>query len=245
MTKASPRVFPDHQGFVEGVADFIVEKALGAIAERGRFTMALAGGRTPKPIYERLATTDYRDRLDGSKVHLFFGDERCVAPTNPRSNYFMACEAWFRPASIPAGNIHRVHGEDDPKMEALRYEQEILSFHPKGSFPIFDLILLGLGSNGHTASLFPKTAALNETLHGVVAQYVEEIAEWRVTFTAPLINAARHVAFLVEGADKAQMLWNVMNGPFQPDVWPSQLIRPQTGQLHCLVDEAAATKVLT
>jgi 6-phosphogluconolactonase len=236
-------VFPHNRGFVDGSADFIADLAAAAIAERGRFVIALSGGGTPKPIYARLATAEYRDRIAWEKVHVFFGDERCVRPDDARSNYRMVREAWLDHARIPPENIHRIHGEDDPAREALRYEQEIAGLYRSTRLPPIDLILLGMGDNGHTASLFPGTAALRETARWVVAQYVEVMTTWRVTFTAPLINAARHVAFLAEGAGKAQMLWNVLEGPYQPDVWPSQLIQPVSGELHWLVDVAAAAKV--
>ena len=243
MTKM--HVFDDNRSFIDGSADFIAVLAAAAIAERGRFTIALSGGGTPKQIYARLATADYRGRIAWDKTHIFFGDERCLPPDDARSNYRMAREALFDHAPLPAENIHRIHGEDDPALEALRYEQDIAGLYRSARFPAFDLILLGMGDNGHTASLFPGTAALRETTRWVVAQYVEVMTTWRVTFTAPLINAARHVAFLAEGAGKAQMLWNVMEGPYQPDVWPSQLIQPASGELHWLVDTAAAAKVKT
>ncbi len=236
-------VFPDHRSFVDGAADFITQVAAGAIAERGRFTVALSGGGTPKPIYARLAAPPYRDRVAWEQAHLFFGDERCVPPEDGRSNYRMVRDAWFDRARIPAEHIHRIRGEDDPALEALRYEQEVAAFYRAAAFPAFDLILLGMGDNGHTASLFPGTAALRAATRGVVAQYVEVMATWRVTFTAPLINAARHVAFLAEGAGKAEMLWNVLEGPYQPEVWPAQLIQPVSGRLHWLVDAAAAARV--
>lgn len=236
-------VFPDNRGFVDGAADFIAGVADAAITERGRFVIALSGGGTPKPIYARLATADYRDRIAWEKVHVFFGDERCVLPDDVRSNYRMAREAWFDHSPMPPENIHRIHGEDDPAREALRYEQDIARLYRSAGLPAVDLILLGMGDNGHTASLFPGTAALRETKRWVVAQYVEVMTTWRVTFTAPLINAARYVAFLAEGAGKAQMLWNVLEGPYQPDVWPSQLVQPLSGELHWLVDAAAAAKV--
>jgi 6-phosphogluconolactonase len=243
MTKM--HVFDDNRSFVDGAADFIAKSAVAAIAARGRFTIALSGGGTPKQIYARLATADYRGLIAWEKVHIFFGDERCVPPEDARSNYRVACEAWFDHSPIPAENIHRIRGEDDPAREALRYEQDIAGLYRSARPPAFDLILLGLGDNGHTASLFPGTAALRETTRWVVAQYVEVMTTWRVTFTAPLINAARHVAFLAAGAGKAQMLWNVLEGPYQPDVWPSQLIQPAAGELHWLVDAAAAAKVKT
>ncbi len=236
-------VFADHPAFVDGSADFIAGAAASAIAARGRFTMALSGGGTPKPIYARLASADFQARIDWSKVHIFFGDERCVPPDDTRSNYRMAREVLLDHVALPVENIHRFRGEDDPAREALRYAQVLAGLYRTTAFPAFDLILLGMGDNGHTASLFPGTAALRETERWVVAQYVEVMTTWRVTFTAPLINAARLVAFLAEGAGKAPMLWNVLTGPYQPDVWPSQLIQPVNGELHWLVDAAAAAKV--
>lgn len=236
-------IFAGNPSFVDGAAAFIADAAAKAIAERGLFTLALSGGGTPKPIYARLAQADYRQRVAWDRVHIFFGDERCVPPEDARSNYRMAREAWLDQAAIPAENIHRIRGEDDPAREALRYEQEIAALYRTAALPAFDLVLLGMGDNGHTASLFPGTAALRERQRWVVAQYVEVMQTWRVTFTAPLINAARDVAFLVEGAGKAQMLWNVCKGPYQPDVWPSQLIEPAGGELHWLADAAAAARM--
>ncbi len=236
-------VYPDSESFIKGSADFIAGLASQAIAERGRFAIALSGGGTPRPIYARLATAGYVARIDWSKVHIFFGDERCVPPDEPRSNYRMAREALLDHVSLPPGNIHRILGEADPAQAALIYEQELQSLFRTSAFPALDLICLGMGDNGHTASLFPGTAALREQVRWVAPQYVEVMSTWRVTFTAPLINAARNIAFLVEGAGKAEMLWRVLAGPYQPDVLPSQLIQPVSGQLHWLVDAAAAAKV--
>lgn len=236
-------VFSDNKSFVNGSAEFIAECAARALDERGRFTIALSGGGTPRPIYARLADAEFQQRIDWTRTHIFFGDERCVPPDDTRSNYRMARETLFDHAPIPSENIYRIRGEDDPALAALAYEQQIQRLFRASAPPAFDLILLGMGENGHTASLFPGTAALREKTRWVVPQYVEVMQTWRVTFTAPLINAARQVAFLAEGAGKAQMLWNVLKGPYQPDVLPSQLIQPTRGELHWLVDAAAAEKV--
>jgi 6-phosphogluconolactonase len=236
-------VYPDNPSFVNGAADFVAKLTTQAIAERGRFTIALSGGSTPHPIYARLATSGYKERIDWSKVHIFFGDERCVPPDDSRSNYRMAREALLDHVPLPPDNIYRIRGEDDPALAALLYEEQVQRFFRSPSVPAFDLILLGMGDNGHTASLFPGTAALRERVRWVVPQYVEVMTTWRVTFTTALINAARHVAFMAEGAGKTDMLWNVLKGPYQPDVWPSQLIQPASGELHWLVDAAAASKV--
>lgn len=236
-------VYPNSQSFVDGSAAFIADLAVQAIAERDRFVIALAGGGTPRPIYARLATPGFSDGIDWSKVHVFFGDERCVPPNDSRSNYRMAREALLDHVPLPSGNIHRIRGEDDPAQAALAYEQEVQRLFRTSSPPPFDLICLGMGDNGHTASLFPGSAALREQVRWVAPQYVEVMKTWRVTFTPVLINAARHVAFLVEGAGKAEMLWNILEGPYQPDVLPAQLIQPVNGQLHWLVDAAAAARV--
>ena len=236
-------VHPDRQSFIDGSADFIAELAARAIRERGRFTIALSGGSTPRPIYDRLAAAVTAERIDWSKVQIFFGDERCVPPDDSRSNYRMAREVLLDRVPLLADNIHRIRGEIDPAQAALIYEQELHSLFRTSTFPAFDLICLGMGDNGHTASLFPGTAALREKERWVVPQYVEVMTTWRVTFTAPLINAARDIAFLVEGAGKAEMLWRVLEGPYQPDVLPAQLIQPVRGQLHWLVDAAAAARV--
>ena len=236
-------VYPDHTQFVEGAADFIVRQAQAAIAQRDRFTIALSGGGTPRPIYACLADARYRNRIDWARVHVFFSDERCVRPDDERSNYYMAREALLDRVPLPAANVHRVQGEIDPVQAAAAYEEQLHGLFGAATFPAFDLICLGLGDNGHTASLFPGTAVLREQAHGVLAQYVEVVAMWRVTFTVPLINAARQVAFFVEGASKAEIMQRVLQGPYDPDVLPAQLVRPQPGQLSWLIDRAAAARV--
>ena len=236
-------IYPDSEHFVDGSADFIAGLAARAVAERGRFAIALSGGSTPRPIYARLATGAYAERIDWPRVHIFFGDERCVPPDDSRSNYRMAREALLDHVPLPPGNIHRIRGEDDPAQAALAYAQEVQRLFRSASAPAFDLICLGMGENGHTASLFPGTAALREQVQWVVPQYVEVMTTWRVTFTTVLINAARHIAFFAAGTGKADVLWRVHAGPYQPDVLPSQLIQPDHGQLHWLVDAAAGAKV--
>jgi len=227
-------IFPDKEAFIAGAAEFMAMQAAAAIAARGRWTVALAGGGTPQPIYQRLTQAGYTQRVDWQRVHVFFGDERCVPPDDSRSNYRMAREALLDFVPLPAENVHRMRGEDDPALAALAYEQDIQRLFRTLSPPAFDLICLGMGDNGHTASLFPGTAALRQQTRWVVPQYVEVMQTWRVTMTAPLINAARHVAFFVEGAGKAEMLRRVLHGPFDPDVLPAQMIQPGNGQLHWL-----------
>lgn len=234
-------VFPDKTSWTTGAAEFLLEQANSALAQRGRWTVALAGGNTPKPVYELLASPDYANRvLDWSRVFVFFSDERCVSPDDPRSNYAMTRAALLDRVPLPAANVLRMAGEDDPARAAFAYEQALQGFF-RTSAPVFDLICLGLGDNGHTASLFPGTASLREQTRTVVAQYVEVMQSWRLTMTLPVINAARHVAFLVEGTGKAAVVQQVRHGAYQPDVLPAQLIQPQPGQLHWLLDAAAAS----
>jgi 6-phosphogluconolactonase len=239
----NPTIFPDKDAFIAGAAEFMVERAVEALAARNRWTVALAGGGTPRPIYQHLAEAGYAQRVDWQRVHIFFGDERCVPPEDSRSNYRMAREALLDFVPLPAENVHRIRGEDDPAQAALAYEQEIQRLFRTSTPPAFDLICLGMGDNGHTASLFPGTAALREQVRWIVPQYVEVMQTWRVTMTEPLLNAARHVAFLVEGAGKAEMLQRVLYGPFDPDVLPAQMIQPTGGQVHWLVDAAAAGRL--
>ena len=173
-------------------------------------------------------------------MQVFFGDERCVPPEDTRSNYQMARAALCDHVPIPAANIHRMHGEETPEQAALQYESDlrtILAGHG------LDLVLLGMGDNGHTASIFPGLAAVTETSRWAMAQYVEVMGMWRVTLTPVVINKAGHVAFLAAGAGKAEMLQRVLEGPFDPVVLPSQIIRPAHGELRWLVDQAAAARL--
>lgn len=243
------KIFPDAESLISGAADFIAETAIRALAERGRFTLALSGGNTPKPVYARLATAAYRDRLDWNKIEIFFGDERCVPPDNPQSNYLMVRKTLLDQVPIPAGNVHRMRGEEEPEKAAAAYADDLQRLFGgdagAGEPPteVFDLILLGIGNNGHTASLFPGLAAVTGRKRWVMAQYVEVVGMWRLTLTPVVINAARQVAFLVSGADKAEVLHQVLEGPYQPVVLPAQIIRPHPGELRWLLDAPAAAKL--
>jgi 6-phosphogluconolactonase len=236
-------VYPDHQSLADGAASFIAGLAVESIAERDRFTIALAGGNTPRPIYARLAAAEHAGRIDWGKVHVFFSDERCVPPDDAASNYRMAREALLDHVPLLSANVHRMRGEEEPALAALAYEQDLQGAFRTSAAPVFDLICLGLGDDGHTASLFPGTAALRERERWVVAQYVAVARAWRVTFTPALINAARHILFLVEGAGKSETLRRVLEGAYQPDVLPAQLIQPLSGETHWFVDAAAAARI--
>jgi len=223
-------------------ADIFTTLASESIAARGQFTIALSGGSTPKGMYNLLASDSYRDKIDWNKVHLFWGDERSVAPDHDQSNYRMANEAMVSKIAIPAENVHRMHAESaDIESPAKDYEnvlKQVFSL-ADGEQPRFDLILLGMGDDGHTASLFPGTKALAEKERTVVVNWVEKFNTNRMTFTAPAINNARNIVFMAAGANKVQPLKEVLVGERNPELYPSQLVQPTDGKLIWLVDNAA------
>ena len=240
MSDREIKVVPDLGALATEAAGRIVAVATRAVEDRGTFSIALSGGNTPRPVDELLAREPYRSQIDWGRIQVFFGDERCVPPDSEQSNYRMAREALLSKVPIPQENIHRIRGEIDPHEAAIQYGQLLKDrFADCG----LDLVLLGMGPDGHTASLFPGTQALHEATHRCVANYVEKLKSWRVTMTAPFINRARAVLFLVSGADKAQALAQVLQGPRDADRLPAQLIRPTGGALTWLLDAAAAGDV--
>ena len=229
------RVHPD---LARAAAEHFVTLATAAIAARGQFVVALSGGSTPRATYTLLASDELAARVDWPRVRVLWGDERCVPPDHPESNYRMAREVLLDKIPIPAENVHHIRGELPPDQAAMAYQAELEAVLGTGGR--FDLILLGMGEDGHAASLFPGTAALHEQTRWVVAHYVDKLSAWRVTLTPVAINAAAHVTFLVSGAGKAERLREVLDGPHQPDVLPAQIIRPTDGRLLWLADAAAA-----
>lgn len=233
------------QELFEAAAEEVLHAANQAVAERGRFTLALSGGSTPRSLYTLLAT-NARSALPWDRTFFFWSDERHVPPADLESNYRMANEAMLAKVSVPAGNIFRIPAEmKDATAAAEAYEQTLRKFFAlePGLFPCFDLILLGMGPDGHTASLFPQTAALREKLRLVVANWVEKLKTNRITFTVPLLNAAREVIFLVSGTDKAAALKSVLEGD-APDVqYPAKLVRPNDGKLIWFADRAASSEL--
>lgn len=251
--------FPSADALADAVARHIVACAADAIATGGRFTLALAGGSTPRAAYSRLATRDPRLDVDWQHTHVLWGDERCVPPNDPRSNYRMAKEALLDRVPIPPRQIHRIRGEDDPQKAAADYEstlRTLLACHPerseepdlseaKGSLKSHgpDLVLLGLGEDGHTASLFPGQSAVHEAERWVIAVPAPTGDMWRVTLTPAVLDLAKNVTFVVSGASKSLRLAQVLEGPFTPDVLPAQAVRPVAGRLTWLVDQAAAGRL--
>lgn len=238
------RVYDDQNSLMQAAAAYATECYNAAISDHGYFAVALSGGSTPRALFELLAVPENAQHIGWSKVHVFWGDERTVPPDHPDSNYRMAKEALLDFVALPASNVHRISGELEPVRAAAEYEQMLRSFFAKRAGKTrFDLILLGMGDDGHTASLFPDTEALNETERLVVANHVPKLDTWRITLTAPVINDAAHVAFLVAGAGKAAVLKRVLQGPRQPHKLPSQLIQPVDGELVWLLDKAAASEL--
>jgi len=234
------RVYETAEDVAAAAARRFAELAGEAVAARGLFAVALAGGTTPRRVYELLASDGLRGRVNWPRVHVFFGDERMVPPDDAESNFRMARESLLGRVSIPAENVHRIEGRGDAAANAARYEEELRGLFGDAGWPRFDLVLLGMGDDGHTASLFPATAALDAGRAWVAANRVERLGAWRVTLTAPAINAARHVIFLVNGAGKAARLREVLRGGRDPRRLPAQLIRPADGTLEWFVDRAAA-----
>lgn len=237
---ADIRVYPDAASLARAAAELFVTLAAEAIAARRRFAVALSGGSTPRVTYALLADDEFATRLDWPRVHVFWGDERCIPPDDPESNFRLAEGALLSHVPIPPDNVHRVRGELEPEAAAQAYAAELRTFFG-APWPRFDLVLLGMGADGHTASLFPGTTAVEERERAVVAVYVERLRAWRVTLTLPVINAAHHVLFLVTGATKAETLQAVLEGP--DGRFPAQQIRPASGHLIWLVDVAAASQL--
>ncbi|GAB1538359.1 6-phosphogluconolactonase [Scytonema sp. NUACC21] len=226
-------------------AEEFVHRAQEAIQARGIFTIALAGGSTPKSLYTLLAsdTASFRERVPWNKVHFFWGDERHVPPDHPDSNYRMVKERLLSQVPVLPENVHRILTENpDPGTAANKYEQVLQDIFAlrQGQLPRFDLVLLGMGPDGHTASLFPGTNAIHEHIHLVAAPWVEKQNTYRVTLTPPVLNNALYTIFLVSGAEKAETLRAVLEDDPDPDRFPAQIIRPKQGRLLWLVDRAAA-----
>lgn len=237
-------VEPDAVALARHAAQYFVEQAERAVAARGRARIAISGGSTPKAAFALLAdpAQPWRARMPWSKLDLWWVDERCVPPNDPDSNYRMTREAMLDHVPLPPEQVHRMEGELEPEAAAARYESELRNaFRLEGAeLPQFDVIALGMGPDGHTASLFPHTRALHELSRLAVANHVQNKDAWRVTLTWPVINHGAEVFFLIGGSDKAQILKDVFAGPRDPERLPSQLIRPAGGILTLLLDRAAA-----
>jgi len=237
------RVFKDVEGLSHEAANLFAQQAEKAIEHRGRFLVVLNGGSTPARLFQLLAT-EYREKIDWDKVHIFWGDERCVPPDDPGSNYRQAQEAFLSHVSIPEVNIHRIKGELDPVDASRDYALVLKEFATSTfDFPRFDLVYLGMGEDGHTASLFPGSPVdVSGPTLPVTAQYQDRPAN-RVTLTQLVLNQARTVAFMATGEKKAVTLAEVMSDRYNPELYPAQRIEPKDGRLIWLVDEDAAARL--
>jgi len=239
------KIFPNIEDLNNFAAERFVEIAAESIEKSGQFTVALAGGSTPKALYQLLAAEPFKNQIEWGKVFFFLGDERFVPEDDPESNFRMLKENLFEPLHISQANIFRWNaGKKSPEETAKEYEIAMswifIEDEEERTRPVFDLILLGMGGDGHTASLFPYTKALSETNRFAVANPVEKLQTTRLTLTFPVINYARNIMFLVSGAEKAETVRAVLEGDFQPDKFPSQNVKPENGDLYWLLDEKAA-----
>src|ERR1700682_638514 len=235
------KIVPDAATLYRAAADEFRRCANESVRDHGRFYVALSGGSTPRGVYALLADDNNNPstQLPWDKVFIFFGDERHVPPDHPDSNYRMANESLLSKVPIPQQNVFRVFAELDANKAAQKYEDQLRSFFnlQLDEFPRFNLIMLGLGPDGHTASLFPGSKALEDNSHLVVANWVEKFQQYRITFTFPVLNHAAEVMFLVSGSDKSQMLREVLQS--ENEVYPAQRVRPKNGTVLWLVDQAA------
>jgi 6-phosphogluconolactonase len=243
LANSEIRVVSDPAALAQAATDVFVNLCDAAIKESGRFTVALSGGSTPKAMFNRLSDDTLRDLIRWDAVHLFWGDERHVPPDHAESNYRMTREALLSKVPIPDSNVHRIKAENpDPDAAAMEYAAELRAFFElvDDQLPQFDLVMLGMGPDGHCASLFPGTHAVRERTSLVAVPWVDKFSTYRITLTPPVINNGKQVMFLVGGADKAETLRHVLEGKRETDRFPSQVIQPTSGRLLWLVDEAAA-----
>lgn len=236
------KVFSTIRTMNESAAKLCIDIASNSVQARGRFALCLSGGNTPKGLYTLLSMNPYRDLMPWKNTFIFWGDERCVPADDERNNAFMATEILLNKVIVPASNIFRIPTDIPPADTASQYEDKLKHFFGKEQ-PCFDLILLGLGENGHTASLFPDTAVLYEKSHWVKEVFVEDQQLYRVTMTAPLINKARHILFMITGSEKSGVLETVLTTPFLPEKYPAQLIRPEQGAVYWYADVMAASRL--
>ena len=235
-------IFENAAAFNKAAGEFIIAAAKKSVAEKGKFTLSLSGGKTPESLYQLLAEPAYIQRMPWKNTFVFWGDERCVPLADERNNAYHAKILLLDKTDIPSENIFIIPVNLPPVDAALQYEKELKDLFKNGQMQ-FDLMLLGLGENGHTASLFPHTDILNEKSAGVRDVYVAEEKVFRVSMTAPLINNALRILFLVTGEKKATVLKTVLKGDYQPETYPAQLINPEKGELYWFTDREAASQL--
>jgi len=248
VSQETRHIYADADALAKAAATELLQQAQRAVSEQGIFTLSLAGGSTPRKLYTLLATDPAYREFPWAQTHLFFGDERHVPPSHLDSNYLMVSTTLLSSGLVPAANVHRVRAElPDANMTAADYDVEMRTFFNAvlrfNNCPRFDVILLGMGPDGHTASLFPDSKALEEKERWVVANWVEKFKSFRITFTFPVLNSARSVMLLVAGADKTDMLHNVLVADRKADLYPVQRVQPLDGTKTWYLDRAAAARV--
>jgi 6-phosphogluconolactonase len=246
-------IFENINELSKRVADWMIEHINNTLQQQDRFTLVLSGGSTPKKLHELLSSDDYKNESDWSKLHIFWGDERFVPFNDDRSNSKMCFDTLLNNVPVPKEQIHKMQTENiTPEDSAKAYEEVLKKYFPEAASPqlqttnyklqTFDLVLLGMGDDGHTLSLFPgKTEVIHETKKLCTSLWLESQNMYRVTLTHPIVNYSAAVAFLVTGSGKAKALHEVLKGNYNPDVYPSQIVKPTNGELHWFVDEAAAS----
>lgn len=231
-------IFTDRESLSHKAASMVTTLAAGTIEAKGMFSIALSGGDTPKRLFTLLGS-EYSQSVQWSHVHFFWVDERCVPKHHEQSNFKNAYESWLSRVAVPERNIHRIRGELSPEQGAAHYEDEMRRLFGRQGLPSFDLIILGMGGDGHTASLFPGTSSLEEKERLAIPVYVDKLKSWRITLTLPVLNNADRILFLVSGISKAEILSAIFD-PEQRDRYPAGLINPVHGVLTWLIDEDAA-----
>lgn len=232
-------VYKNPDELSQAVAKWIADEIAATLKRQDRFTIALSGGSTPKLLHKILAASPYKEQIDWSKLHIFWGDERDVPFTDDRNNAKMAFDTLLNFVPVPPYHIHKMRTDIAPESSAAEYEQ--ILHHYFDTTPLsFDLVLLGMGDDGHTLSLFPGTAAVHEEKAWAIAYFLQAQDMFRITLTKTIVNRSARVAFLTTGTGKAHALKEVLKGAYNPDLYPSQEIQPTAGELHWFVDEAAA-----
>ena len=243
MTKASNpqvQILPDLEAISHQAASFFVAISRNSIATKGRFAVALSGGSTPRRLYTLLGSDPYRDKVEWRHVHFFWADERCVPKEDDESNFRLAYEAFLSKITVPASNIHRVKGEEDPEKGAKDYEDDLRKFFGMSGLPAFDLMILGMGEDGHTASLFPGSKSLEETIRLAFPVYMKRPKRDRVTLTLQVLNNSAQILFLVSGPSKAKIVHDVLGNEGKTERYPAGLINPSNGNIVWLIDREAA-----
>jgi len=241
--KAQVRVFEDLEALSRAAADIFLALSRASISATKKFTVALSGGATPRRLYSLLGSAPYHKDVDWKKIHVFWVDERAVPRDHPESNFKLVFDAWLSKIPIPETNLHRIRGEDGPEKAAREYEVDLRNFFGGQRTPVFDLIILGIGEDGHTDSLFPGSSALAETARLTLPVYAERPKTGRVTLTLPVLNNASHILFLVSGRAKADIVAKVLEEGKANGRYPAGLLNPSRGSIEWLVDKDAAEKL--